>query len=140
MTTYVDTSTLLKRLLDEEGSDQANAIWESAEHLVSAATLVVEARAALAAAERGRRLSPAEHRAAKQQLRFLLRQVDTIALDDDVLEVAADLAETEALRGYDAVHLAVALEVGVASLTSSDSALCDAAARRGLYVLNPLDT
>jgi hypothetical protein len=136
--TYVDTSTLLKRLLDEDGS--ADAIWDAADVLASAVTVVVEARAALAAAERGGRLTSAEHRAAKVGLLELFEEVAFVEVTDDLIAQAADLAEHESLRGYDAVHLATALMVEATVLTSADVVLCDAAAQRGLHVANPLDT
>ncbi|MCC6227031.1 MAG: PIN domain-containing protein [Microthrixaceae bacterium] len=139
MITYVDTSTLLKRLLDEVGSARADVIWESADVLASVAMVVVEARAALAAAERRGRLTVREHRAAKAGLADLLDEVAIAGITEELVATAADLAEEEALRGYDAVHLAAALAVGAQVLTSSDSALCAAAERRGLHVANPLD-
>lgn len=139
MITYVDTSTLLKRLLDEDGSARADEIWEAADSLVAAAIVVVEARAALAAAERGGRLTGREHRAAKAGLLDLLEEVAIVEITETLVAAAADLAEEEALRGYDAVHLAAALAVEAQVLTSSDSALCDAAQRRGLHVANPID-
>ncbi len=138
MITYVDTSTLLKRLLEEDGSARADVIWESADVLVSAALVVVESRAALAAAERGGRLTVREHRSVKAGLVDLLEEVAIVEVTVELVAVAADLAEEEALRGYDAVHLAAALEVGAQILTTSDSALCAAAVRRGLHVANPL--
>jgi predicted nucleic acid-binding protein len=62
-----------------------------------------------------------------------------VAITDDLIVQGAELAEREALRGYDAVHLAAALTVGADVLTSTDAALCAAAERRGLHVANPLD-
>lgn len=138
MITYVDTSTVLKRLLDEDGSARADVIWESADVLASAVLVVVEARAALAAALRASRLTVGEHRAAKRGLAELLEEVAIVEITEQLVTTAAELAEEEALRGYDAVHLAAALEVGAHVLTSSDSALCAAAERRGLHVANPL--
>ena len=140
MITYVDTSTLLKRLLDEDGSAGADAVWDAADVLASAVTVVVEARAALAAAERRGRLTAVEHRAAKVGLLELFEEVAFVEITDDLIAQAADLAEHESLRGYDAVHLAAALMVEATVLTSADVGLCDAAARRGLHVANPLDT
>ncbi len=139
MIAYVDTSTLLKRLLDEDGSAQADIIWEAADVLASATMVVVEARAALAAAERGGRLTAEEHRVAKIELSDLLDELTFVDVTSDLIESAADLAEQEALRGYDAVHLAAALTVRAQLLTSSDSALCAAADRQGLHTANPLD-
>ncbi|MCC5951277.1 MAG: type II toxin-antitoxin system VapC family toxin [Acidimicrobiia bacterium] len=139
MITYVDTSTLLKRLLAEDGSDAADAIWNAADVLACAATAVVEARAALAAAQRGGRLTAGELRAATSELGDLLEEVTFVAVTDTLIAEAADLAESEALRGYDAVHLAAALSIEANVVTSSDAALCAAAERRGLHVANPLD-
>lgn len=139
MITYVDTSTLLKRLLAEDGSDEADVIWDAADVLVSAATVVVEARAALAAAQRGGRLTAAELSDAKAELADLFEELAFVEITAELIADAAEIAEAEALRGYGAVHLAAALAIEANVLTSADSALCNAAERRGLYVANPLE-
>lgn len=138
MITYVDTSTLVKRLFDEDGSDRADLIWDGADVLASAALIVVEARAALAAAQRGGRLTARQHRGAKADLVGMLEELAIVEITDALIAEAADLAEQESLRGYDAVHLAAALLVGAEVLTSADADLCDAAERRGLHIANPL--
>jgi hypothetical protein len=137
--TYVDTSTLLKRLLAEPGSEVADAIWVAADVLASATLVVVEARAALAAAQRSGRLTVAELRHAKADLVELLDEVAFVEITHTLVDEAADLAEAEALRSYDAVHLAAALTIEADLITSSDTALCDAAHRRGLHVANPVE-
>jgi uncharacterized protein len=137
--TYVDTSSLLKLLIDEDGSEQTGRLWDTADALASVVLVAVEARAALAAAERGTRLTAAEHREAKAALHVLIDELSIVAITDDLIAQAAELAEREALRGYDAVHLAAAVAIGADVLTSADTALCAAAERRGLHVANPLD-
>jgi predicted nucleic acid-binding protein len=137
--TYVDTSTLLKLLIEEDGSEQAALIWDTAESLASAALVVVEGRAALAAAERSGRLTRPQLKRARADLVELIDEMSLVEITEDLIELAADLAEDEELRGYDAVHLAAALTVETEILTSADTALCDAAERRGLHVANPLD-
>lgn len=138
MITYVDTSTLMKLIVDEEGSDRAAMVWSAADHVASVGLIVVEARAALASATRGRRLTAGQHAKAKRQLRLLITDLHLVEPHDDLIGEAAELAETEALRGYDAMHLAAALELGAEVFTSADAGLCAAAARRGLHVANPL--
>ncbi len=139
MITYVDTSTLLKRLLIEDGSDAADAVWDAADVLASAVMVIVDARAALAAAWRGGRVTAAELVVAKAELVELFEELTFIEITGALIAEAADLAETEGLRGYDAVHLAAALSIEANVLTSADSVLCDAAERRGLHVANPLE-
>lgn len=138
MITYVDTSALIKLLIEEEGSDEIGLIWDTSDLVAGAALVVVEARAALAAAERGRRLTRSEHRQAKRGLDGLVAELNLVAITDELITEAADLAESEALRGYDAVHLAAALTVEASVLASADDALCGAAAGHGLHIANPL--
>jgi len=137
--TYVDTSTLLKRLLLEDGSDAADAIWAASDVLASAVVVIAEARAALAAARRAGRLTATQLRHATLELGALVEELTLVDVTEEVAGLAGDLAEAEALRGYDAIHLAAALQVGADVLTSADAALCEAAAHRGLHVANPIE-
>lgn len=138
MIAYLDTSVLLKLIIEEQGSSEAERIWDAAGHLTAASLVVVEARAALAAADRAQRLTGAQHQAAKRELASLMDALAVVQVTEGLIEQAADLAEKEALRGYDAVHLAAALTVGATLMASADSALCEAAEHQGLYVANPL--
>ena len=139
MITYVDTSSLLKLIVEEPGSDRAALIWDTADALAAASVIVAEGRAALAAAARGGRITAAQHQRAKRELTALIDDLALVQVTDELVGRAADLAEAESLRAYDAMHLAAALTVGATVLTSADTALCDAALRQGLHVANPLD-
>lgn len=139
MITYVDTSTLIKLIVEEPGSDLAAQIWETADALAAVRHIDVEARAALAAALRAGRLTTARHRRAVKILRELLDQLDLIEITAELITASGRLAEVHALRGYDAVHLAGALFVRADVLASADSALCNAALQEGLHSANPLN-
>jgi predicted nucleic acid-binding protein len=136
--TYIDTSTLLKLIIDEDGSERAMTIWSSADAIASVNLIVVEARAALAAAKRVRRLTDAQHRSAVTELEALVSDLHIVPVTAELVARAAELAEEEGLRGYDAVHLAAALTVEATVLSSADTVLYAAAARCGLHVANPL--
>lgn len=138
MIAYVDTSTLIKLTVDEAGSELAAQIWETADALAAVRLIEVEARAALAAALRAGRLTIARHRRAMKVLDELLSQLDIIEVTADIITDAGRLAETHAVRGHDAVHLAGAVLVGADVLTSADTTLCDAASAEGIAVANPL--
>ena len=138
MITYVDTSTLIKLIVDEEGSERAELIWQTADSVASVSLIVVEARAALAAAARGKRLSADKFHIAKTELAAFVDDLYLVEVTDELIESASQLAESESLRGYDAVHLAAALFVGAAVLTSADRTLCEAAERQGLHIADPL--
>jgi predicted nucleic acid-binding protein len=137
--TYVDTSTLIKLLIDEVGTAEAAAIWDEPDVLATVRVAHVEARAALAAAQRQRRISNAVFRSAVAGLEMLLSQLSVVEIDDDLMRLAGDLATTHGLRGYDAVHLAAAHTVGAAVFSSADRRLCEAASSAGLHVANPIE-
>ena len=140
MVTYVDTSTLLKLIVDEEGSERALTIWSSADAVASANLIEVEARAALAAAKRGRRLTAAQLRSAIAELGALVSDLHIVPVRDELVASAGELAGAEGLRAYDAVHLAAAIAIEATVLSSADAALCASASHRGPYIANPLES
>ena len=93
MITYVDTSVLLKLIIDEDGSDRAALIWSSADAVASVSLIAVEARAAIAAAGRGRRLTLAQARDAVGELQALLRGLHLMPVTDELVSAAAELAD-----------------------------------------------
>jgi predicted nucleic acid-binding protein len=137
--TYVDTSTLIKLLIDEVGTAEAAAIWDEADTLVTVRVAHVEARAALAAARRQSRITAAVFRSALAGLEVLWSQLSVVEVDEDLMRLAGDLATTHGLRGYDAVHLAAAHLVGARVFSSADRRLCEAASTSGFHVANPVD-
>ena len=136
MTGYFDTSAFVKLFIAEPGSATARQAWLETNTVTGGRLLYVEARAGLAAAHRHRRLGPAAHLAAKTALHELWRQIFEIGVSAAIGRQAADLAEQEALRAYDAVHLASALHSGADVLVCADAALIAAARRRGLAVVD----
>lgn len=138
MITYVDTSILLKLLIDDEAfRAESERLWVESEFTVCAEIGYADARAALAALERSARLTAAGLRIAKHELELLWEQLSVVVVDSDLVRVAGELAEQEALRGYDAVHLAAAIAGQVTVVASADRQLVAAARRRGFAVAAP---
>lgn len=101
----------MKLLVREQGSELAEECWTAATLRVAGELVYPEARAALAAAERAARLSANELRAAVRDLELAMSAMTVVGVDRALSRSAGELAETHALRGYDAVHLATALTV-----------------------------
>jgi uncharacterized protein len=139
MITYVDTSTLIKLLIDEPGSARAQLIWDTAETLATVGLTIVEARATLAAATRAARLTSVQHASAVADLGLLWSSLNIVEVTADLVDRASEVAATHALRGHDAVHLTAALLAGAELLTSADGRRCAAAEAEGIHVLNPMD-
>lgn len=98
-------------LVDEDASDIAIELWGVADSKVTSQLAYPEARAALAAAARGNRLSEDALDAAIHDLDRALEATLLIGVDRELARAAGALAHTHALRGYDAVHLATALTI-----------------------------
>ncbi len=136
MIAYFDTSAIVPLLVDEGGTIAAREIWLSADRLASVRLARVEARAALAQASRTGRISPEHLRSSTQDLEGLFVQLDLVDVDDTLVRQAAELAEAQALRAYDAVHLAAAVQVIEPDLVlvAGDRALLTAAESVGVMV------
>ena len=140
MITYVDTSTLIKLLIDEAGTTEAGLIWDEPDVLVSVRIAHVEARAALAAARRQGRIIDEVFNNAVDGLEVLWSQLSVVEIDEELMRLAGDLATTHGLRGYDAIHLAAAHLVGAHVFSSADRRLCAAASSDGFHIANPIDS
>lgn len=139
MITYVDTSVLLKLLVDDEaGTDAAERLWLESTYVVCTEIGYAEARAALASMHRNGRLDDGSLRTARVQLDALWEQIDVVAVTTEIVHAAGDLADDEGLRGYDAVHLASAIAAQATVVATADTRLLEAARRRRFDVSNPL--
>lgn len=88
----------------------------------------------MAAAQRQGRLKESEHTQALAVFEELQGELVTVGVDEDLAHHAGEHAEDLGLRGYDAVHLATALELGEEEvvLVTWDRGLARAAELAGL--------
>lgn len=133
---YFDTSALVKLVVVEDGSDLAAELWGGAYPAASSILADPEGRAALAAARRLDRLGKKAHQEALRAFEQLFGELAAIGVDEALAARAGEHAEDLALRGYDAIHLATALELGGEEvvLVTWDRDLARAAERVGLGV------
>ena len=98
-------------MLAEPHGELMEEVWGAAASVASTRLLVVEVRSALARAKREGRLSSRGAALAKEDAQRLLDAVDLVEVEPGLVATAAELAETHALRGYDALHLASVLKL-----------------------------
>jgi predicted nucleic acid-binding protein len=127
MTTYVDTSALLKRYVEEEGSDLADSWLRADPVLVTSWITLVETRRNLA-----RLLDGADLSTARRQCADDLEQFALLVVDEALSHAAAEVAEVLGVRSLDAVHLASARRIQVPGLTFLTFDLRQAQAARSL--------
>lgn len=114
----------------------AAKLWGSAYPAASSILTYPEGRAALAAARRLGRLGKKEHKEALAAFEELYVELVAVGVDEGLAARAGEHAEDLGLRGYDAVHLVTALELGDEEvvLVTWDRDLAWAAERVGLGI------
>jgi len=108
---YLDTSALVKLYVDEPGREAVLKLLEESVRCATVRVAYVEARAAFA---RKRREGGFDTRSLRQVVDLLDADWGAYTLVDvgeSLVRRAGLLAERYGLRGYDAVHLAAALEI-----------------------------
>lgn len=111
MTSYVDSSALLKLYIAEPDSPTALALLESDPVLVTSWLSQVEVRRNLARVLDGTLIK------ARQQCDLDFDLLALITLDEPRWRAAADIAEELGVRTLDAIHLACAQKLNINPLT-----------------------
>ncbi|HKA29949.1 MAG TPA: type II toxin-antitoxin system VapC family toxin [Candidatus Binatia bacterium] len=136
MTLYLDTSALVKLYVTEDGSHEVKSWVAAASAIFTASITYAETRAALAQSWRAGALSQSDLRRAVMEFDAAWKGYAVVEVSEALVLRAGGLAEEHALRGYDAVQLAAALDARPSSsehvFASFDLDLNAAAAREGL--------
>jgi predicted nucleic acid-binding protein len=125
---YFDTSALVKRFVNENGSDLVQSLVQSATAVATAKIAYAELYAGLTRKLRERNLSKARQTVACRQFESDWHAYVRVELMDDVLLLVRVLIQRHPLKGFDAVHLASALQLK----SALDKAMRFAAADRNL--------
>ena len=129
----------MKLYVVEPGTDQTRARLETASLVATSRIAYPEARAALARRQREAGITRSALARAVAALDRDLERFVVVELTGKVARRAGELAERRALRGFDAIHLASAIEVeqltdAMGSFLCFDDRLRHAAAAEGLSV------
>lgn len=131
MTTYFDSSALVKRYLVEAESAQAIALVNAHSPRVTSMLTRIEVRRAIA-----RIASAVESSMTREQFNRDLAQFEVASIDTEACDRAAAIAEATGMRTLDSIHLATALMFGCSSFVSFDRRQSAVAAELGLIVVN----
>lgn len=148
---YLDASALVKRYVDEVGSNWLRAITDPTQSplLFTSRMTIVEVISAFARRVREGSLTPGEFATLRDAFRNdCLNEYQIMPPSVAVVDLACTLLERHPLRAYDTIHLATALSAqrflvqrSLPGLTflCADDRLNNAATAEGLAVDNPND-
>jgi uncharacterized protein len=129
---------LVKLLVPETGSDEAHAAYAKASSILCVSIGYVEATSALARMRRGERVTSGQLREKQEILEHLWRSASVHAMSQVLIDSAAQVGREDALRAYDAVHLAAAVsfaQSGALEFACWDRELREAAKKRGFTLV-----
>jgi uncharacterized protein len=109
MVVYLDTSSLVKLYVEEDESIKVENLVKSSEIVATSIVAYAEARAAFARRFREGAFTSKEHKRIKEFFNKDWSSYLILAVTEDMIRLAGDLAERHALRGFDSIHLASAL-------------------------------
>jgi predicted nucleic acid-binding protein len=136
---YLDTSALVKLYVSEDASEEVRARVAGALAVGSSRVAYPEARAAFARRHREGGFGGADLRRIIAALDRDLSAFVMVNLERPLARRAGELAEKHGLRGFDAIHLASALELGALlgvtpAFLAYDARLMSAASSEGFVV------
>jgi len=118
---YLDTSALVKLFFRETGSNFVVDLVAKADSVITSQVAYAESCSALARRKRDKRLTRDEFETAKRNLDEMWPQMDTVLIDEIK---AGELAIKHIIRGFDAIHLAAALELRTSGDAPLDVTFC----------------
>jgi predicted nucleic acid-binding protein len=110
---FCDTSALIKLLIDEPDSAQIHQATERAGLIAACRITWAEAMAGMARRQRDDPSSADEIDNARQRLSMLWSAFTIVEVNQKLVEAAGRFADGFALRGYDSVQLAAAVELHI---------------------------
>jgi predicted nucleic acid-binding protein len=139
MITYFDTSSLLKFIIKEIGSEENLSIWNFSDEKVCSQLTRTEMHSALMRKVREGSISASAMRARLDAMDKLFADVVLVDITSEVIDASCELVKELPLKSADAIHLATALMVRADLFSSSDKRLCAAASESGIAVTDPTE-
>jgi predicted nucleic acid-binding protein len=139
MITYFDTSSLLKFIIREIGSEETRNIWKLSNEKVCSHLTRTEMHSSLMRKVREGSVLVSAVPAHLGALDRLFADVILIDITSDVIDSSCELVKEFPLKSADAIHLATALMVRADLFSSSDKKLCAAASESGIAVTDPTE-
>ena len=136
MKIFFDTSSLIKRYIEEIGSDKILEICQEADSLVISIICPVEMISTLNRLVREKALSKREYNQVKTLIFSEIEDMEVVPVQPEVVRCSILALERSPLRAMDAIHIGSALLAKPELFVSSDKRQLAAAKKAGLKILS----
>jgi uncharacterized protein len=106
---YCDTSALIKRYVEEDGTEYVDALWEDCWGVATSTVAFAEAMSVFSRKLREGLLSKKEYTKTIKKFKDDYEHLILVTVDNNLNSVIMKLFNRHPLRGFDAIHLASAL-------------------------------
>ena len=134
---FFDSSSIAKRYIKEEGSEQVDQLFLKADSIVVSSICLPEVMSALVRWRREKRLNIVQYNQCKRSMIEDFSTFEVCQLSPEVIRRSIILLENAELRTLDALQLACAIETKESVFVSSDKKQLTAAKKFSLTV-NPV--
>lgn len=134
MKVFFDSSSFVKRFVEEVGSDEVEKICQETSVLSVCVILLPEIISAFNRKFREHVITTKEYLLLKKTLMNDIQDVTIIQLTPNVISLTIELLEKNKLRGMDSLHLACALEWKAELFVTADKQQAVAAQNAGMKI------
>ena len=131
---YFDSSALVKRYIQEKGSDVVDKLFQEADAVIVNAICLPEIISALSRLRREKKLSSHQYAQCKRAVIEDFTAFEVCQLSIEVISRSVDVLEKSKLRAMDALHVAAAIETKASRFISGDIEQIAAAKEFGLSI------
>ena len=135
MKIFFDTSSLVKRYIEEPESDKVLEICQEADELVISIICPAEMIATLSRLVREKALSRKDYNQVKSLIFSEIEDMEVVPVQPEVVRFSILALERSTLRAMDAIHIGSALVAEPELFVSSDKRQLAAAKKAGLKIL-----
>lgn len=139
MNLYFDTSALIKKYIDERGSDRVDELLEKADDVYISSILEIETISTFNRLLLEKAISTNDYKLLKSEFETDLQFFKIVNLDETIILKAKNIIEIYKLKSLDAIHLAsaVALSGDADYFIVCDDKLIKSGRKEGLKIINP---
>ncbi len=140
MICFFDTSALIKRYIQEVGSDLVDELMDSTDEIYVSAITRIESNSAISRLFREKSLIRSEYNQVKFDFDKDFPFFTVVDFSEELEKSAIELVESRGLKTLDSIQLASCLSINgkIDYLITCDTKMETAASEEGLEIINPI--
>lgn len=141
MSLFFDSSALLKRYLNEKGSDEIKALFDTTDRIIVSVITHIECASSFQRLIQTKFIDKKKYMQLNIELSIDFPFFEVVNLDEDVKNIALKIVEKYPMKALDTIQLASLLHVSkeIESFVVCDQKLKKYAAKEGIHIIDPTE-